>query len=213
MFEVSGLKLGRLVCLTPNSLLPTFSKGEKMGAIYLFTGSGAGKTTNALGLALRSVGHNHHVVIIQFMKWWKNVGEYNIQKKLKQYYKVYQFGRPGWLKISKGAAKFGKYTFTVRKIQELDRKFALLGLKKAKEVLRKKKTDLLVLDEVNLATHCGLLKTKEVLVLLKKIPKKTTVVMTGRKAPKAFLKRAEYVDVISATKFPQKALAVKGIQY
>ncbi len=184
-----------------------------MGSVYLFTGSGAGKTTNALGLALRSVGHNHHVVIIQFMKWWKNVGEYKVQKKLKPYYKIYQFGRPGWLKISKGAAKFGKHKFAVRKIQDLDRKYALLGLKKAKEVLRKEKPNLLVLDEVNLATHCQLLKIKEVLALLKKIPKKTTVVMTGRKAPKAFLKRAEYVDVIFATKFPQKVLAVKGIQY
>jgi len=47
-----------------------------MGYIYLYTGSGGGKTTNALGLALRSVGHGHKVVIIQFMKWWKNTGEY-----------------------------------------------------------------------------------------------------------------------------------------
>lgn len=184
-----------------------------MGSIYLFTGSGAGKTTNALGLALRSVGHKHHVVIIQFMKWWKNIGEYKIQNKLKPYYKIYQFGRPGWLKISKGTATFGKYKFTVRKIQDLDRRFALLGLKKTEEVLRKKKPDLLILDEINLATHCKLLKTKEVLALLKKVPKKTTIVMTGRKAPKEFLKKADYVNSITATKFPQKMLAVKGIQY
>ncbi len=42
-----------------------------MGYVYLYTGTGAGKTTNALGLALRSVGHRRTVVIIQFLKWWK----------------------------------------------------------------------------------------------------------------------------------------------
>ena len=64
-------------------------------AVYLYTGNGAGKTTNALGLALRSLGHNHKVIIIQFLKWWKNTGEYKFQKQNKNY-KVYQFGRKGW---------------------------------------------------------------------------------------------------------------------
>ncbi|MEM5802324.1 MAG: cob(I)yrinic acid a,c-diamide adenosyltransferase [Candidatus Aenigmatarchaeota archaeon] len=185
-----------------------------MGAIYLFTGDGAGKTTNALGLALRCIGHRKKVVMIQFMKWWKNTGEYKIQELLKPYYEVYQFGRPGWLKISKkGEARFGKYKFRVRNIDELDREFALKGLKFAKEVMKKKKPDLLILDEINLACHAGLLKVKEVLDLLKKIPKKTTVVLTGRKAPKALIKSADYVNEIIARKFPKKTLAVKGIQY
>ncbi|MCW4034018.1 MAG: cob(I)yrinic acid a,c-diamide adenosyltransferase, partial [Candidatus Bathyarchaeota archaeon] len=47
-----------------------------MGYIYLYTGTGGGKTANALGLALRSVGHRRRVVLIQFLKWWKNTGEY-----------------------------------------------------------------------------------------------------------------------------------------
>jgi cob(I)alamin adenosyltransferase len=51
-----------------------------MGHIYLYTGTGGGKTANALGLALRSVGHEHKVVIVQFLKWWKNTGEYKIRK-------------------------------------------------------------------------------------------------------------------------------------
>ena len=63
----------------------------RMGHIYLYVGTGAGKTTNALGLALRSVGHKHKVIIIQFMKWWKNIGEFKIQKMLAPYYEIYQF--------------------------------------------------------------------------------------------------------------------------
>jgi cob(I)alamin adenosyltransferase len=185
-----------------------------MGDVYLFTGDGAGKTTNALGLALRSIGHKHKVVMIQFMKWWKNTGEYKAQKLLKPYYEIYQFGRPGWLKISrKGKAKFGKYKFKVRNIEELDRKLALKGLEFAKEIMQKKKPDLLILDEVNLACHAGLLKVEEVLDLLKKIPKKTTVVLTGRKAPKKLIERADYVNEIVLIKFPKKIKAVKRIQY
>ena len=61
---------------------------KDLGYIYLYTGTGGGKTTNALGLALRSVGHGHKVVIIQFMKWWKNTGEYKIRKKLQPYYEI-----------------------------------------------------------------------------------------------------------------------------
>jgi len=63
-----------------------------MGYIYLYTGTGAGKTTNALGLALRSMGHERKVVIIQFLKWRKDIGEYKIKDKLRHYYEIYQFG-------------------------------------------------------------------------------------------------------------------------
>lgn len=64
--------------------------------VYLYTGSGAGKTTNALGVALRTVGHEKRAVVIQFMKWRKDTGEYKVRKKLQPYYEIYQFGRKGW---------------------------------------------------------------------------------------------------------------------
>jgi len=56
-----------------------------MGYIYLYTGTGGGKTANALGLALRSVGHNKSVIIIQFLKWKKDIGEYLVKDKLAPY--------------------------------------------------------------------------------------------------------------------------------
>jgi cob(I)alamin adenosyltransferase len=71
-----------------------------MGYIYLYTGTGGGKTANALGLALRTVGHRRNVLIIQFMKWWKDTGKYKIRKTLEPYYKIHQFGR----KASTGCA-------------------------------------------------------------------------------------------------------------
>lgn len=183
-----------------------------MGKIYLFTGEGAGKTTAALGLAMRSIGHNHKVVMIQFMKWWKETGEYMIQEKLGDYYKVYQYGREAWLKISNKEAKFGKEKFNVQEVKAEDRKDALAGLKKAEEVM-KEEPNLLILDEILLAVHSGLLSEKDVLGLLEEIPKKTTVVLTGRNATKNLIARADFVNTISATKYPKDIPSEKGIQY
>ncbi|MFQ5801111.1 MAG: cob(I)yrinic acid a,c-diamide adenosyltransferase, partial [Candidatus Hydrothermarchaeales archaeon] len=67
---------------------------EKRGLIYLYTGEGEGKTTNAFGMAMRAVGHGYKVIVVQFMKGRKDeIGEYTIQKRLQPLYEVHQFGR------------------------------------------------------------------------------------------------------------------------
>jgi cob(I)alamin adenosyltransferase len=170
-----------------------------MGYIYLYTGTGAGKTTNALGLALRSVGHKRKVVIIQFLKWWRKTGEYKIRNMLSPYYEIYQFGRKGW----HGLGNLG----------EEDKKLAYKALKFAEKIVKEKKPHLLVLDEINLALYCKLLEVKDVLVLLDKIPKKTDVVLTGRFAPKELLERADFVNEIVDVKYPKEMVTTKGIQY
>jgi cob(I)alamin adenosyltransferase len=169
-----------------------------MGYIYLYTGNGAGKTANALGLALRCIGHKKRVVIIQFLKWWKNTGEYKIRKKLYPYYEIYQFGRKGWIGL--------------KNLDERDKLLAEKALRFA-EKAAKKKPDLLVLDEINLALYCKLLDVRDVLKILERIPKKTTVVLTGRNAPIRLVKRADFVNEIRDVKHPKKIPAVKGIQY
>ncbi len=170
-----------------------------MGYAYLYTGTGGGKTTNALGLALRSVGHGHKVVIIQFMKWWKNTGEYKIRKKLEPYYEIYQFGRKGWIGLSN--------------LEEEDKTLAKRGLEFAKKIVKERKPHLLVLDEINLAVHCKLLDFSEVLDLLDNIPKKTDVVLTGRHAPKELMDRADFVNEVRDIKHPKEIPTTKGIQY
>jgi cob(I)alamin adenosyltransferase len=170
-----------------------------MGYVYLYTGTGAGKTTNALGLAMRSVGHKRKVIIIQFLKWWKNTGEYKIRNMLAPYYEIYQFGRKGW----RGLPNLG----------EEDKKLAHKALKFAKKIMKEKKPHLLVLDEVNLALYCKLLDVNEVLEFLQEIPKKTDVVLTGRFAPKELTDRAEFVNEIVGIKHPKKMVTTKGIQY
>jgi cob(I)alamin adenosyltransferase len=170
-----------------------------MGHIYLYTGTGAGKTANALGLALRSIGHKRKVIIIQFLKWWKNTGEYKVRRMLAPYYEIYQFGRKGW----HGLGNLG----------EEDRKLAQKGLIFAEKIVKKEKPHLLVLDEINLALHCRLLDVKQVLEFLNRIPKKTDVVLTGRFAPKELLDRAEFVNEVVGIKYPREMVTTKGIQY
>ena len=170
-----------------------------MGHIYLYTGTGGGKTTNALGLALRTVGHRRSVVIIQFLKWWKTTGEYKIRKTLAPYYEIYQFGRKGWQGLDK--------------LNEEDRKLAKNALKFARQIMISKRPHLLVLDEVNLAVHCKLLSIDDVLAFLDLVPRRTQVVLTGRFAPKELIARADFVNEIVSVKCPEKVPTTKGIQY
>lgn len=101
-----------------------------MGHIYPYYGTGGGKTTNGLGLALRAVGHRHKVVIIQFMKWWTETGEYLIKDRLKPYYQIYQFGRPGWIRFSEGdkEIRLGGTSLLLRNIEDSDRELARKAL-------------------------------------------------------------------------------------
>jgi len=169
--------------------------------IFVYTGEGAGKTTAALGLAMRSIGHRHRVVVIQFLKWWKQTGEYKIQKMLKPYYEVHQFGRKGWIGL--------------KNLTSEDKVLAHKALNFAVEISKQKKPHLLILDEINLALYCKLLTLAEVFTALRDIPSKTVVVFTGRYASKELIKKADFVNEIKDIKHPFKAgiKAQKGIQY
>jgi len=170
-----------------------------MGYIYLYTGTGGGKTANALGLALRTVGHKRNVIIIQFMKWWKNTGEYKIRKTLEPYYEIHQFGRKGWHGLNN--------------LKEEDRKLARKALNFARQAMIRKKPHLLVLDEINLAVYAKLLNINDVLALLDLVPKRTHVVLTGRFAPKELIERADFVNEVVAVKYPEQIPTTMGVQY
>ena len=188
---------------------------EIMGHVYLYYGTGGGKTTNALGLALRSVGHNHKVVVIQFMKWWKNIGEYKIKDRLSPHYEIYQFGRPGWMQFEgeDKEIKFGGVSLPVRHVDDSDRKLAKKALDFALKIMQENKPHLLILDEICLAVHSGLLSVEEVLSLVNKAPTETDIVITGRYAPKELIDRADFVNEIVSIKSPAVFVTKEGIQY
>ena len=184
-----------------------------MGYIYLYTGTGGGKTANALGLALRSVGHNKSVIIIQFLKWKKDIGEILVKEKLAPYYEIYQFGRQAWLGEEEKTAEFGGEKFTVESVKSHDKELAKKGLDFAAQVMKEKKPHLLVLDEIGLAAQWKLLEVKDVLELLDNVPDETTVVMTGRLAPKQLVDRADFVNIVQDVKMPKHFKLTEGIQY
>ncbi len=167
--------------------------------IYLWTGSGAGKTTSALGVALRALGHNRKVVIIQFMKGRKNVGEYAIKRKLGKNYKIYQFGRAGWVNLNHPS--------------NFDKMLAHKGFEFAKRIVKNVKPFLLILDEINLAIGHGLLDVRKVIHFLNSVPSSTNVYLIGRHAPYELRNRADYVNEVVAVKQPRKWKPKKGIDY
>jgi len=170
-----------------------------MGLIILYTGTGAGKTTSALGLALRCIGHGLKVIIIQFMKGRKDIGEYLIKERLSPEYEIYQFGRTEWVNLSNPSDE--------------DRELALRGLAFAEKIMLEKKPFLLILDEVNLAVAVNLIPISRIMDFLSKIPEETHVVLTGRYAPSELINRADIVNLVVEAKYPKELFAIKGISY
>lgn len=172
---------------------------RKRGLVYIFTGDGEGKTTAALGLGLRAIGHGKTVVVIQFMKGRKHVGEYQVQKLLKNY-EVYQFGKEQFVDL--------------KHPDKEDFELAKQGLEFVKQII-KKRPDVLILDEINIAVDTGLLKLDDVLEIIRSIPKEMVVILTGRNASKKLIKEADVVSYIKDIKhiFNYGVFARKSEQY
>ncbi len=166
-------------------------------AIYLWTGDGWGKTTSAIGAAIRAAGHGYKTEIVQFMKGRKyKIGEYRELKNIKNI-NIHQFGRMGWVNL--------------RKPSKSDFILAKKGFEYAKKV-DKKKPFLLILDEINIAVRIGLLAEKEVIDFLNKAKSKH-IYLTGRYATKGLIKTADFVNEIIVKKGPKKLIGERGIDY
>jgi len=169
--------------------------------IHLYTGEGEGKTLTAIGAAIRAIGHGLRVVVIQFMKGRKKVGEYMVRERLKPDYEIYQFGREEFIDLGNP--------------HPVDYKLAKEGLEFARRILRRKKPDVLILDEVNLAVAVGLLRVEDVLQLLDEAEGCSLIILTGRRAPKELIERADLVTEMCEVKHPLRTgvSARKGIDY
>ena len=175
-------------------------KRLKQGYIQVYTGKGKGKTTAALGLALRSWGQGLSVCIVQFMKKNINYGEYKASLKLGRRFVVRQFGRSGFIKDKPNLK---------------DRQLAKNGLNFAKEVIKSGEFDLVILDEINCALRWRLIKSLEVKELLRIKPQGVELVLTGRYAPEWLLEKVHLVTEMKEKKhyFRNKVLARCGIEY
>jgi len=174
--------------------------GLQKGLIQVYTGDGKGKTTAALGLGLRAVGHGLRVVMIQFLKGDRETGELNMARRLSPEFVIKPMGRNGFVDHANPSAR--------------DMSLAQAALKEARRVLDERVCDLLILDEVNVAVSLGLVDEDAVLKLMDGKPHDMELILTGRSAPQSFIEKAHLVTTMECTKhyFNQGEAARVGIE-
>jgi len=171
------------------------------GLIIVNTGNGKGKTTAAFGLALRAAGHGIKVLILQFMKGQKNIGEIEALTKSNLPIKIKRFGRPGFVQS--------------RACEPLDIYLADKGLKYFRDVLLHSDYGMIILDEILVAINFELLKEKALREILEMRPPHIHIILTGRNASDLILDMADLVTEMKEIKHPYK-MGIKaqvGIEY
>lgn len=173
-------------------------KNTEFGLIQIYTGSGKGKTTAALGLAMRAAGHGFKVAIVHFMKIW-DYGEVKSIEKLG--IDLFRYGTTELIDPQNPSP--------------IDFEQAEKAILKAEELVQDSSCDMLILDEISVAVDFNLIPLQRVLDLLDKKPDNMELVITGRKCPKELMERADLVSVIDEIKHPyMKGLkARKGIEF
>lgn len=165
----------------------------KKGLIQVYTGNGKGKTTAALGLALRATGHGLKVLVIQFMKGNILYGELEASKRLSPQLTIKQMGRE---------------TFVSRTNPDpVDIELAQKALELAREAIQSKEYDIVILDEINVAVDYGLIPLSEVLRLMESKPESVELVLTGRYAKPEILEKADLVtEMVEIKHYYQKGI-------
>lgn len=166
--------------------------------IQVYTGNGKGKTTAAIGLALRAAGAGKNVYIGQFAKG-KCYNEIKALKKISKI-KIEQFGRSCFIKKLPG---------------EVDLQLAVKGLNRAREIIAERKYQMVILDEINIAVKFKLIPLISLLTLMKEVPGKTELVLTGRYAHPKVKELADLVSDIKEVKhyYNKGIKARRGIEF
>lgn len=171
------------------------------GLVQIYTGEGKGKTTAALGLAIRAVGHGFRVYIIQFMKGRGGYGELEGLKRLQPECQIEHFGAQGWVHKGENIEEH---------VQEARKAFM-----RAQEIIISGEWDIVILDEILNALWFDLIPESEVLRLLSKKPPHVELVLTGRNASQALIESADLVSEMVQRKHPFELgiMARLGIEY
>jgi cob(I)alamin adenosyltransferase len=171
-----------------------------IGLVQVYTGDGKGKTTAALGLALRACGQGLSVYMIQFMKGDIEYGELKAAQWIPNL-TIIQFGRADF--VDKVNPK------------EEDIEFAKKALEHANDIISSGNHDVVILDELNVALDFKLVDVKDVLALIDSKPKNMELIITGRNAPKEILNKADLVTNMENIKHPYDCgiSARRGIEH
>ena len=168
------------------------------GLVIVFTGNGKGKTTAALGMGLRTLGHGYKVAIIQFIKGAWTTGE---QKAFEKFSNNIE-----WKSLGAGftweTQNRNKDQFLVNKAWEV-----------AKECIKNESYKLVILDEINIAIKLGYIDTEEIITFIKNLNMNKNlchVILTGRGASKEIIEFADLVTEMKLIKHPFREQGIKA---
>lgn len=170
------------------------------GLVQVFTGEGRGKTSAALGTAIRSLGNGLKVRIVAFMKAGRSSGEWTVLD--------------GLLNVS--VSRYGSDRLVdPDNLRPADKEQAAAALAAGRESLLSGDFDLVILDEINVAAAWRLIDIKDVVALVEDKPERVELILTGRYADKEIVRRADLVTEMLNIKHPyeQGTAARKGIEY
>lgn len=173
------------------------------GLVIVYTGNGKGKTTAALGIALRATGYGKKICMIQFIKGSWHYGEMDSSKRLEPEFEMIAVGK-GFIGIIDD--KYPK--------QEHE-KIAGEAIKISQEKIQSGKYDIVILDEINYAVKLGLIKLEDVINLIKSKPVNLDLVLTGNHVKDEIVDLADLVTEMKEIKHPFKSgiKAKKGIDF
>ena len=171
------------------------------GHVHIYTGNGKGKTTAALGLALRAAGHGLRTVIVQFMKG-QHYSELDAVRKSSLPITIEQYGSPEFCRPEANDI-------------DIHRDLASKGLARAKEIVGTNDCDILVLDEICTALLFHLITLDDIITLIKNKPASMELVLTGRGAPEDLYPFCDLITEMKEIKhyYTQGIQARVGIEY
>lgn len=171
----------------------------RKGYIQVYTGDGKGKTTAALGLALRAAGAGLKVFMAQFIKK-RRCSEHQALKRFEDLITVRQYG----CGLLKGAVPAGPDIDAAKK-----------GLEEIRDIIASKEYDMVILDEINTAAHYKLISVEDVLNLLNAKPSHMEMILTGRYCDDKIIGTADLVTEMKGIRhyFKKGVKARKGIEY
>ena len=200
VFYLNGFNHGSIIILVCEKGISIMTID---GLVIVYTGGGKGKTTAALGMALRAIGYDHKVCMIQFIKGSWHYGEMDSSKKL----------APGFELVAVGKGFVGILDDNSPK--EDHEKYAEEAMKICKEKILSDQYDLVILDEINYAVNLGLINSSSVIDLIKIKPDRLDLVLTGNHAKVEIIELADLVTEMKEVKHPFRSgiKAKKGIDF
>jgi cob(I)alamin adenosyltransferase len=176
---------------------------SEKGLVIVYTGNGKGKTTAALGMALRAIGYDHKVCMLQFIKGSWHYGEMDSSKKLEPNFELIAVGK-GFVGILDDNSP-----------REEHEKYAAEAVRICREKIFSEKYDVIILDEVNYAINLGLIDVQEIIKIIKEKPSDLDLVLTGRDVKEEIVELADLVTEMKEIKHPFKSgiKAKKGIDF